>query len=124
MLESKLFSALQATTYITDTVSDRVYPVQMPQDATLPCITYQRMGSPYEYHLRGYATLQRVFIQVDVWGPTFKQTREFSTVVARIINAATAFSAKLDSDADLAEQMPDGEWVYRVTQDWSIWNRE
>lgn len=123
-LESKVYSALVATTRITDTVGTRIYPLILPQEPTLPAITYQRITGEKQNHLEGYANLEQVRLQIDIWGTTLTGCKTMSTVVHSVLGAAPDFKALLIYDMDLSEYLEDGTILYRISQDYSIWNRE
>lgn len=119
MLESKIFSHLSTSTAIG--VSARIYPVRLPQEPTYPAITYQRISGGQENSFGGYATLENPRMQIDVWADTYLAAKNAAEAVHTAMNGATAYRATLISDSDLYES--DIE-IYRVSMDFSCWNKE
>ncbi len=66
-----LRSFLLAQTSIGALVSERVYPLRLPQKAVLPAIVLTRITEINDAHLRGPNDLARARIQVDAWAQTF-----------------------------------------------------
>ncbi len=62
---------LIAQTSITALVSERVYPLRLPQKAVMPAIVLTRISEIGDVHLRGPNALSRARVQVDAWAQTF-----------------------------------------------------
>lgn len=123
MVESKIFSHLSTTTAITITksISTRIYPSVVPDETKYPCISYSRVSDVREYHLSGYANLENPRIQIDVWAETYKESKDISSAIHTAMQTAPDFKAILIDDSDMYE--PDA-LLYRVSMDFSCWNRE
>lgn len=85
-VESDLVTALGAAG-VTALVSSRVYPAPLPEDATLPAVTYQRISSPTEYHLAGRGPLTLSRFQINSVGATYTSAHG----VAEAVSAALDF---------------------------------
>lgn len=48
-------------------VEQRVYRIRLPEDAALPAIVYQRIGTPHEYDHSGDIGIVKTRVQVDCW---------------------------------------------------------
>ena len=123
MLETRIFAHLSTTASVTAITASRIYPLILPQDPTLPAITYQRVAGTRENCIReGYVTLENAIVQIDVWSTSFDVTADLSSKVITAMGAATSFSCLLpNSPIDLYE---DDIFAFRRTMDFSIWNRE
>jgi len=123
MVESKIFSHLSTTTAITVTqsVSSRIYPMWLPQETGFPAISYTRVAGNQQYNLQGYSSMENPLIQIDVWATTYKAAKDISSAVHTAMQAAPGFKAILRDDTDFYE---DEIEVYRVSMDFSCWNRE
>lgn len=62
---------LLANQAIATRVATRVYPLRLPQKATMPAIVLTRIDEIGEAHLRGPNALARARIQLDAWASTF-----------------------------------------------------
>lgn len=81
--------------YLCDAVGhDRVYPLRLPQGATMPAIAYQVMPGPGALYSHddahgGEGSARNVFhrsrIQVSVWGDTYPTAEATADVVERAL---------------------------------------
>jgi hypothetical protein len=118
MIEEALYSHLSTSTGLTALVSDRIYPIMMPQDPTLPAITYQRISNSPVNTIGGFASLDNPHIQFDCWATSYSSVKALGDKLRKTIAAATTFNALQMSDQDLYEA--DTE-IYRVSMDFSCW---
>jgi hypothetical protein len=120
-VEEKIFSLLTTSTTITATMGNRVYPVRAPQNVASPYAVYQRISGGQQNGLSGYLTLENPRIQIDVYSTSYSQVKTLSESVQTQMATSTAFKNTLINDSDLFE---DELNVYRITMDFSCWNRE
>ena len=122
MLEESIFSHLSTvaaiTTYVGASSSARIYPVYLPQDPTLPAMSYQRISSQPHVSMGGFCNLDNPRIQIDCWATSYSAVKELSEAVRDAMMSALAFRALEISDQDLFE--PELE-IYRVSLDFSCW---
>lgn len=123
MIETKIYTHLSSTTGITVSagVSTRIYPLHLPQETQYPALVYARYGGNRQNHLLGYADMENPMIMIDCWATSFGAAKGLSTRVHSAMDGALTFKALLISDVDYYE---DDLKLYRVTQDYSCWNRE
>lgn len=121
MIERKIYSHLSTTTAITAVVGTRIYPYWLPDQAKYPAISYFRVSGGQQNTLSGYSNLENPRIQFDVWAESYKQAKEIRSAVHSVMSQATAFQSLLIDDSDIYE---DDIAVYRVSMDFSCWNRE
>jgi hypothetical protein len=121
MLETELYSLLSTTTLLTGTISTRVYPVKAPQNVSEPYLIYTRISGGQVSGLDGYLTMENPRIQIDAYSKGYSQVKTIADNVHSAMNGATAFKAILISDNDLFEEDFD---LYRVSMDFSVWNRD
>jgi len=122
-LYNKLYRHLSTSTLITTLTSSRIYPVVLPQGAAVafPAVTYQRVSADRVYSLNGYNTLENPKMQIDCWATSFETVKDLASKMRQVVDSATAFASNLISDQDLYE---DELNVYRVSMDFSLWNKE
>lgn len=113
MIEQDLFNALKGL------VSNRVYPLVMPQSPTYPAIVYNRIAVNAQNVLEGGSTIDQVRFQVDTYATTYAGAKTIAAQV-RVAVEAASFKGTLQSDQDFFE--PDIN-LYRVSQDFYIWEK-
>jgi hypothetical protein len=119
MIENKIYACLVADTTIARIVNTRIYPLVMPQNPTLPAITYQRISNNPLNGLAGYLGMYNPHIMINSWGTAYDVVKELAEDVHDSINTSTAFKAILVSDIDGYD--PDVN-LYLVSQDYSFWD--
>lgn len=119
VLETKIYTALTGNVTVAAVVSARVYPLIMPQDPTLPAITYQRMGSDPVNDLQGYSGLENAHIMLNSWGTRYDTVKELAEDVHEAMDKAGTFKSVLVNDMDGYD--PD-TGLYVVSQDFSCWD--
>ena len=120
-LESKIFSLLTTSTTITTLMGNRIYPVRAPQNVASPYAVYQRISGGQQSGLSGYLTLENPRIQIDVYSTSYSQVKTLAGAIHTQMNTSTAFSNTMIGDTDLYE---DELNEYRISMDFSCWNRE
>jgi hypothetical protein len=119
-LETKIFTILTTDPAVSAVIASRCFPVVLPQNVTLPAVSYQRISGGQENSLKGSSNLENPRIQVDVWGTTYSAVKDLAAKVMAAMRAASTFKALVISDQDLFE---DETETYRVSIDFSIWHR-
>lgn len=119
-LSTQIYTVLTASTLITSLTTTRIYPVIIPQNATLPHIVYNRVSGDQVNGLAGYLTMEKPKYQIDVYSDSYEQARTLAGRVHTVLNSST-LSVVLLSDTDLYE---DNVSQYRVTSDYSFINNE
>lgn len=120
-VEEKIFSLLTTTTTITATLENRIFPVRAPQTVPLPYAVYQRISGGQLNGLDGYLTLENPRIQIDVYSTSYSQVKTLAENIHTQMETSTAFKNTLANDSDIYE---DELNAYRITMDFSCWNRE
>jgi len=113
MIEITVFDLLKSL------VSNRCYPLVMPQNPTFPAIVYTRIASTPQNVLFGGTTLDQVRMQIDIYAKTYKAAKTLAKSVRTSMETA-AFSATLQTDDDSFEPETD---IYRVSMDYYIYER-
>lgn len=75
MIDEGLRAFLLQYPAITAEVSSRVYPAPLPQNATLPALTYTDISDVGSYSMDGPDCLHRVYMQIDHWAETREEAR-------------------------------------------------
>jgi hypothetical protein len=67
MVETNIYSILSTTTAVTAITGTRIYPTELPTDATLPAIVYTVISS-VSMPTFETAGMDRVRLEIDCWG--------------------------------------------------------
>jgi hypothetical protein len=108
-LEKALVAHLKAHDGLSALVDTRIYPLVIPQDGVLPCVTYQRISTPRQYTIGGTATVASPRIQVDCWGESYASAKD---VAAQVLAALNHESGQIGSCAqafDILVSLADNE---------------
>jgi len=127
-LETVLQARLSTFAGLMPLVGPRVYPLRLPQTATMPAVTYQRIDGPRESGIAGEHGMAHPRIQVDSWALTYGGAKAVAEQVRAALQRwsdATTTPVVLDSfiggEIDIYES--DVE-LNRVSMDFIIWHRE
>jgi hypothetical protein len=80
----------RATTFagISALIGTRAYPLQLPQQPTLPALTYTRISNERVSAMGADATVARARIQLSAWGATFTSAK---TLAKQILSGFQRF---------------------------------
>jgi hypothetical protein len=133
-LEYQLRLFLLADPDIAALVGTRVYPSPAPQNAEMPCITFQRVSTDREYSLDGRSGLAGPIIQIDCWSDAPEYAGKYATAktvaetVRLILESFRGFmgpvrvqEVTITSERDLFEAQ---DRTRRVSIDYRIWHDE
>jgi hypothetical protein len=97
-------------------ISTRMYPTQLPQEPTLPALTYQRVGGEAEYS-HGSSAARSPHIQFTCWAATYLACEALSLQVIAAADAwhdAMGGAAFADDPIDMSEP---NTGVYQIVVD-------
>lgn len=121
MIETEIYALLIGNATVKRLINDRVYPIVMPQDGDLPCITYQRTAGNPINHLRGYSGLANPHITINSWASNYDTAKEVAKAVHVTMDKSTGFKNTLFNQIDAFD--PEIE-LFAVSQDYSCWDQE
>lgn len=104
-------------------VGTRIYPLILPQRATLPAVTYDRVYDSPENGFTGYLSEHNPFMEISSWARTYSEAKEVKSHVHAAMNQATTFKAVLVGSNDTVETRENNTLVYRVRSEYSCWNK-
>ena len=91
--EESLTTRLEATVALTTLVASRIYPVELPEQPTMPAVTYRRIDTPTGHlldELRSSWEWPR--FQVTSWATTYASAK---AVNAEVITSLDGFKGEL-----------------------------
>jgi hypothetical protein len=113
MIETQIFDTLKGL------VSNRVYPLVMPQNPTLPALVYTRIVTNAQNNLDRPPTLDQCLIQIDSYAKTYLEAKQVAEQ-ARDVLEVSALKSTLQNIQDFWE---DEAKIYRVTMDFYCWEK-
>lgn len=122
-LETALRAFLVSDSAVGALVGQRVYTQTMPQDGTLPAITFQRISTA-AVNSRDDNSFGRVRMQIDGWAASDTATKELRAAIRaamkdfRSVSGPRVSGARLRDTRDLHDQ-DTRRW--RVLMDYLIW---
>lgn len=131
-LEQALYTRLSGFAGLTALVSTRIYPLVLPQNPTLPAVTYQRIDGLREEGIAGSHGLAHPRIQIDAWASSYTSAKAVAVQVRSALyrlgwteDSVTVLDAFIEDDRDFYEpSVRDGGSIFRTSQDYIIWHRE
>lgn len=122
-LTTDLVAHLEAHAGLAALVADRIYARELPPEAVLPAVTYQRISGPRDFSHDGPA-LANPRYQFSCFAVTYLTAEAVALQVQAALdgwNAAYGFPAFADDPYDLPAEPETG--VYGVAVDAEIWHR-
>lgn len=102
--EEGLFEYLDNHAGLSEEVDSRIYPLLLPQNPTLPAVTYVRISSP-ELHTFERAFLPHPRFQFDCWAESYARAKD----VAAQVQAALDLYRGAMGDYTVEVSILDGE---------------
>jgi hypothetical protein len=121
ILETRIYSLLASNPTIKQRINTRIYPVVMPQDVTLPAISYQRIASGPENTMTGFSGLKQSNVIINAWARTYDEAKQIAAEIHAAMETATEFDNVLINEMDGFDQDVN---LYVVSHDYSCWNQE
>ncbi len=128
--ETALRVALLADPAIAALVGTRVYPMELPQNPTLPAIVYQRISTPGETPMLKHAQVApRIRIQLSLWAGTFGAVRQLAAAVDAKLDGYSGpngdgTSLRLVWLANMSDDYEPETKLYRVIADYRVIHTE
>jgi hypothetical protein len=134
MIEPAIYALLTETPGVAALVGTRVYPVVLPQNPTMPAITYQRTSAQRTRSTLGPSGLTRSGFQIDCWSASYLNAKSLCAAVRAAIDGYRETvtgpgvtegnrmgAVMVEGDRDFREESPS---LYRVSIDITVWHEE
>lgn len=118
--EDFIAARLRASAGVTALVATRIYPMQVPQTAPMPAISYQKITPGFLHTLRQTLGLAGPHIQVDSWADTYAAATALGIQVRQSLDGYSDAIQIIDERPLLD---PDVQ-RHRVSQDFAVWTDE
>ena len=80
-IEKALVNLLSSDASVNAKVGGRIYPVFVPNDQSLPAITYQEVSGVRDNVMAGASGLVQARFQINCWTKTYREARELADLV-------------------------------------------
>lgn len=113
-----IYTELTGDAGLTALVSTRIYPNWMPQEASLPAVSYNLVSESVQNAVSGELGLRNYQFQFDCWGSSYGSAQSVAGALISAVQGASLFKPYRLSQQDLYEPQTD---THRVSVDFSIW---
>ena len=113
-----VYTELSGNGALTDLVGTRIHPNWLPQDVSLPAVSFMQVSETPQNILSGELALKNHRIQVDCWASSYSSAQDVAAAVVTAIADATLFDSYRLGQQDVYEPAVD---IHRVSMDFSIW---
>lgn len=103
-------------------VGERVYPIRLPQKATLPAIAYSRVSSPPTRTHSGRGTLEHPRYQLDCWAATYLEAEALAAAVIQALDGQRWGNVSL-AENEIDDADPE-TGLFRRIVDVTIWHQK
>ncbi len=122
-LESELVTRLEDDAGVGAVAGNRIYPINLPQNPTLPAVTYQRITGPRLRHLTGASGRGDARIQIDCWAVTYGAGKSLAAAIQASLHGYIGLLTTVKVAITLSNEIDDydedaREW--RIIQDYVI----
>lgn len=129
MIEVALFQILTGYAGLTALVGARAYPLLLPQNCTLPAVTYQRITTPREYSHAGPSGIASPTFQFNVWDSDILRAKQVAEQVRGALHGArntTVAGVKIGgvTCVDEGDSYDQNSNAIGVQLDFEIWHHE
>jgi hypothetical protein len=132
-LLQELRTYVLADATVSGLIGTRMYPIRLPQNVTLPAITYQRISHEHMHHLKSGTGTARARMQLDCWSYSLTECKQMSEALRGLLHGFTGtmqsvkvFSSLCENEIHLHEPPQDGSdnYLYHIAQDFIILHTE
>jgi hypothetical protein len=132
LLDEGLYTYLSTYAGLVSLVSTRVYPFVIPEGATLPCVTFQRIDTPREltHDTSGIgSSLAHPRFQFDAWATTLSSAKAIGEQIRAALSGKTgSIATGVTINASLVDnERPSYEAetkLFRNSLDFIIWHTD
>lgn len=128
MIGGALVALLEGDFHVAGLIGDRIYPQVLPQDPTLPAVTYRRISAIRVRSQDGPSGVARPRYQLDAWSRSYAEADAVAAAVrTRLdgyrgdIGGETIQGAFADVDRDLYDE---ALRLHGRSADYLVWHEE
>ena len=122
ILEEKVYDYISTHAGVAAIQGARFYPVELPQDVTYPCSTYERI-STVPWNDRQNSDNHRARVQVDCFAETYLAVQQLANAMWTAMLALRNTSSPRITNTQMASRRDGGKdevGIFRVTIDFYV----
>jgi hypothetical protein len=126
-IDDAIYTLLTSDPNLAAQIGDRVHPIRMPQEPTLPALVYQLISGGTSYSLSGDSRYRDAMFQVSVFDTTFFGCTELVEKVIRSLSAFRGTAGGIDvqmvrhnNTIDIPEDEPHEYTIFHRALDFEI----
>lgn len=127
-ISSDLRTFLLADATLTTLIGTRMYPLVLPQDPTVPAITYQIISGHRFHSTDGACGLSTPRIQYDCWAATYLEVESLFEALRKRLDGYQGLAGSSQVQAAFFESerddYEDEAKLYRRSADFFVWYEE
>lgn len=123
-----LIAYLLTQTSLTSLISNRIYPINLPEGVTLPAVVYRETGDNSDDALQAAPTLERPIIEFEAQGATYAEVR---AIIRAITATLKNYSGAVGTcniggvlKGDYAEDFDPDKKIYWASREFEIFETE
>lgn len=113
-----VYSELSGDAGLSALVSTRIYPQWLPQETTLPAVTFTQVSENPQNTIGGELALRNHQYQFDIFATSYASAQSVVAALNTAVQSASAFQAYRLTQQELYEPQTE---VHRVSVDFSLW---
>jgi len=125
-IDEAVYSALSGNATLTGLISTRIYPLVLPQEVTLPAVTFFRVTNLHNHGMGGDISLMETRLQVSILAASVSLMRAVTDAVRAVLSRwKGTYGSVIIQDSLLNNEMDDFEpetEVYQCIQDYMIFH--
>lgn len=120
MIEQTVYTVLTTNPAVQAIVGTKVYPLVIPEEADVPAVVYQKVGTLVVNSLDGFSGLESIRLQFSCYAKTLFQAKQLAQSVSAALNGSAVLKCvrTMEMDDQDAETKS-----FRVIVDFNIWQR-
>lgn len=127
-IEAGIYAHLITNSGVAALVATRIYPLLVPQDATLPALAYQRISGPRDHSHSGPSGLVFARMQLTYVAASYDGAKSLGEAVRAALDGFSGTMGQVTVDACLMDNERD-DWAVAfekpvVRHDYLIWYQE
>lgn len=128
-----IYSILANDADVAALVGTRIYPMFVPQGASMPAITYQRIVGVRDHVLDGTTEMAEAVYQINCWSDEYSETRDLADAVRGALDdyegtvgGVVIQNIHLEDEDDLSDRIPGVDVLNRHAKrlDFTVWFNE
>ena len=132
-IEKLLTTLMEADTTIEGLVGTRIFPMVVPQDTTMPCITYQKISGNWQVQISGPHNMSQERFQINCWATTYAGAKALAEAVRAEFSGYDTGNASvsvhiitLENETDTINENADvrGSRRYGRMMDFLVWYKK